>query len=336
MRGVAAFLRGDVSEGHGRREGEDFLADLGGVVPRVGAGIFLGLFGMADGQQAGGDAAREGLFGDGRGTGEQQDLLGFVASVIDQGHAEAGEAQTGAAGDDDDGLHTIPGFVAAAGGADALVDAECHGGIVAGHGEGSGVDVGSELELVVDHGEVAAIGLEAEVGGVFGEGEGDTLFELGGVDGMAELEVGDEFLEVGIAGVLVELAFGDFGGEGLAAEIEAVVFEEDAGGEEGLAVEGDGEGLVDGPIVFGGERKDLVAEPVPGAGHFRGEVDAGGDGFFDELQWGGGFVEDDGQGLDGRDPFVVVLGKFGWDDGEGDIVRRGAGVIPVDGAGDAV
>ena len=47
---------------------------------------------------------------------------------------------------------------------------------------------------------------------------------------MAELHRRDQFLQIRIARVLIELAVRNLGGERLAAEIEAVIFEPDAVG----------------------------------------------------------------------------------------------------------
>src|SRR5581483_3573312 len=138
-----------------------------------------------------------------------------------------------------------------------------------------------ELELVIGDGVTAAVRFEAEIGGVAGEDEGDAGLEIGEVDGVGELDRGDDLLLIRIEGVLVELALGYFGFEGDAVEAEGVVLEKDAGGEEGLAVEGNGEGLVDGPVVPGGEDEVAIVGPPPLAGHFGGEVDAPCEGLVD-------------------------------------------------------
>ena len=92
------------------------------------------------------------------------------------------------------GFESFAGLVASARRADALIDREGDGGVVARHSERGRMDVSEELELVIDHGEVLAVGSEAEEVRVFGGDERDVLLELRGINRVAEAYRGHQVL----------------------------------------------------------------------------------------------------------------------------------------------
>ena len=177
---------------------------------------------MPRGEQPDRDAGDERPLGDRRRAGHEQDLLRLVARVVDHASSTRPEKRRLLRpGNGDDGLQAIRRLVAAARGADALVDVERQRRVVLRHRQRRRMDERGQLELVVGDGEVAAVRRQAEVLGVAGGGQRDARLELRRIDRVAEAERGDQLLQVGVARILVELALGDGRGERRALELEA-------------------------------------------------------------------------------------------------------------------
>ena len=219
--------------------------------------------------------AGEGALDDRRGTGQQQNLFGFVARVVDNGHAGVVEAKAGPARNRDHRREPVAGRIPSPSGMNALVDAQRHRRVVARHGQRRRVDEGGELELVVSHREVPAVGRQTQILRILRHRERHARFELLRIHGVAELHRRHELLQVGIARILIELALGDAGGKRLAPELEGVLRKLDLSGEQALVGQAYRECAIDGPIILRRELKFLVGRPEPRAGDGGRDLDAG-------------------------------------------------------------